>query len=62
MSSEPTESLKEYSLADVSKHTSSDDCWLAINGKVYNVSDYADEHPGGPELLRERAGKDATTE
>jgi cytochrome b involved in lipid metabolism len=36
------------------------DAWMALNGKVYNISPYADFHPGGvPELLR-GAGKDGT--
>ncbi|KAL2211303.1 cytochrome b5 [Sarocladium strictum] len=36
------------------------DAWMAINGKVYNVSPYAKYHPGGvPELMR-AAGRDGT--
>ncbi|KAM0299865.1 hypothetical protein ACHAPM_007095 [Fusarium culmorum] len=36
------------------------DAWMALNGKVYNVTPYADFHPGGiPELMR-GAGRDAT--
>ena len=37
-----------------------DDCWMAIAGRVYNVTDYMHFHPGGvPEVLR-GAGMDAT--
>ncbi|RKK95376.1 hypothetical protein BFJ71_g8400 [Fusarium oxysporum] len=36
------------------------DAWMALNGKVYNVTPYADFHPGGvPELMR-GAGRDGT--
>ncbi|VUC35790.1 unnamed protein product [Clonostachys rosea] len=36
------------------------DAWMGLNGKVYNITPYAEFHPGGiPELLR-GAGKDAT--
>ncbi|KAL6829357.1 hypothetical protein J3E69DRAFT_331103 [Trichoderma sp. SZMC 28015] len=36
------------------------DAWMAINGKVYNVTPYAKFHPGGvPELMR-GAGRDGT--
>lgn len=36
------------------------DAWMAINGKVYNVTPYARFHPGGvPELMR-GAGRDGT--
>lgn len=34
------------------------DAWTVLGGKVYNISSYADFHPGGvPELMR-CAGKD----
>ncbi|SPO02069.1 related to cytochrome b-type NAD(P)H oxidoreductase [Cephalotrichum gorgonifer] len=36
------------------------DAWMVLGGRVYNVSPYADYHPGGvPELMR-GAGKDGT--
>lgn len=36
------------------------DAWMALNGKVYNISPYADFHPGGvPELMR-GAARDGT--
>lgn len=36
--------------------------WVVIKGKVYDVSKFVDEHPGGEEVLLDVAGKDATTE
>ncbi|KAM0329287.1 hypothetical protein ACHAQA_004592 [Verticillium albo-atrum] len=36
------------------------DAWMALGGRVYNVTPYAEYHPGGvPELMR-GAGKEAT--
>ena len=47
-------------LSEIAKHCTKDDAWMAINGRVYDVSPYMDFHPGGvPELVR-GAGKDAT--
>merc|ERR1719373_639259 len=34
--------------------------WLALYGKVYDVTDYLEEHPGGPEAITDVAGTDAT--
>ena len=28
--------------------------WLVISGKVYDISDFLDEHPGGKEVMLER--------
>lgn len=33
--------------AELAKHNKVDDAWLAIRGKVYNVTRYMDFHPGG---------------
>ena len=38
----------------------SQDCWVIIHGVVYDVTAFAAEHPGGPELLTEWAGAAAT--
>ena len=54
--------LDEYTLADVAQHTKNDDCWVAVNGKVLNVTPFLDEHPGGREAIMLYAGKDASEE
>lgn len=36
------------------------DAWIALNGKIYNITDYLDFHPGGDDVLFELAGTDAT--
>ena len=46
--------------AKMAGHTSREDIWMSISGKVYDVSKYLDDHPGGEEVLFDRAGKDAT--
>ncbi|CAK7349338.1 unnamed protein product [Dovyalis caffra] len=51
---------KVYSLAHVSEHSSRKDCWLVIEGKVYDVTKFLDDHPGGDEVLLSATGKDAT--
>ncbi|XP_044491614.1 cytochrome b5-like [Mangifera indica] len=51
---------KVFSLAEVSQHNSPKDCWLVIDGKVYDVTKFLDDHPGGDEVLLSATGKDAT--
>jgi cytochrome b involved in lipid metabolism len=47
-------------MEDVRQHNSDDDCWIAIHGKVYDLTDFAEEHPAGPESILELAGQDGT--
>ncbi len=48
-----------FSLSKISEHDSEESCWLAIHGKVYDVTEFLSEHPGGAAIL-EGCGKDAT--
>ncbi|KAH3684998.1 hypothetical protein WICPIJ_004030 [Wickerhamomyces pijperi] len=49
-----------YTFEEVQKHNTKDDLWMIINGKVYDVTKYIDEHPGGEEVLIDCGGVDAT--
>ncbi|XP_058080911.1 cytochrome b5 [Magnolia sinica] len=53
---------KLFSLKEASEHNSKEDCWVIVSGKVYDVTNYLDEHPGGDDVLINAAGKDATDE
>lgn len=35
-------------------------CWVIINNKVYDVTEFLPEHPGGKSIILKYAGKDAT--
>ncbi|KAI5422110.1 hypothetical protein KIW84_045529, partial [Lathyrus oleraceus] len=45
---------------DVAKHNHKKDCWIIVNKKVYDVTTFLDDHPGGDEALLSATGKDAT--
>lgn len=45
---------------ELAKHASSSDLWVAIEGKVYNLTDFAHGHPGGIDVIQRVAGKDAS--
>merc|ERR1711939_548431 len=53
---------QEYSLEEVAKHNKKEDLWIAVKGIVMNVTDWVDEHPGGPQALFSHMGKDASEE
>lgn len=46
--------------AEVQNHSSKDDCWVIIHDKVYDVTSFMAEHPGGSGVILKYAGKDAT--
>jgi salicylate hydroxylase len=48
--------------AELALHATFEDCWIVIRGKVYDLSEWKDRHPGGPFVARMYAGKDATAE
>ncbi|MFS7914467.1 putative cytochrome b5-like heme/steroid binding domain, cytochrome b5, heme-binding protein [Helianthus anomalus] len=51
---------KTFVSDQVFKHNQTQDCWLIIQGKVYDVTPFMEDHPGGSELLLGSTGKDAT--
>lgn len=53
---------KEYTLEEVARHNTASDCWVVIDGSVYDLTEFADMHPGGAGVIHEYAGKDVTTE
>ncbi|PFX17457.1 cytochrome b5-like isoform X1 [Stylophora pistillata] len=57
---ESTESAKTISLEEVKKHNAAGSSWLIIHNRVYDITKFLDEHPGGEEVLLEQAGGDAT--
>lgn len=54
------EDVKYYTLEDIRVHNMSNDTWLIIHDKVYDITSFLEEHPGGEEVLLEQAGADAT--
>ncbi|KAM3269241.1 cytochrome b5 [Capsicum chacoense] len=53
---------KLFTMEEAAQHNTKDDCWVVIDGKVYDVSSYLDEHPGGDDVVLAVTGQDATDE
>ena len=59
--------MRLYSMEDVQKHgrfenqlEASKSYWIVIHDKVYDVTKWLDDHPGGEDVLMENSGTDAS--
>lgn len=52
--------LKQYTFEEVRQSNSKSNTIIVIHDKVYDVSEFLNEHPGGEEVLLDHAGKDAS--
>ena len=55
----PRSSAKTFSLAFVASHSTPTDCWVVVRNKVYDVTAWVPQHPGGA-LIYINAGNDCT--
>jgi L-lactate dehydrogenase (cytochrome) len=53
--------MSTISVAELAKHNSRGDCWVAIHGRVYNLTTFLDAHPAGAGIILKHAGTDATS-
>ncbi|XP_052166065.1 cytochrome B5-like protein [Oryza glaberrima] len=51
--------FRSYTKEEISAHNTRTDCWVIIKDKVYDVTSYVEEHPGGDAILN-NAGGDST--
>jgi len=52
--------VPRISKEEVAKHNTSNDLWLMVDGKAYDVTKFQKLHPGGAQLLQLYGGKDCT--
>ena len=50
--------LRIFTTDDLTIHNKKGDCWIVRNGKVYDVSAFVEDHPGGDDLILQYAGND----
>jgi len=53
---------RNLSLDEIAKHNIEKDCWVIIRDKVYDLTKFLPDHPGGKKAIMLFAGKDATEE
>lgn len=54
----PGKILPSFSRADIESHNTAKSCYVTLGSKVYDVTSFVDDHPGGGELILEYAGMD----
>jgi len=53
-------STRQVTFSELGEHNTPDDCWVAIHDIVYDLTDFADEHPAGPMSIHVLAGTNGT--
>ena len=48
------------SMEEVLKHNTEQDCWIVFHDKVYDITSFLPEHPGGIPIIAAHSGKVAT--
>ena len=48
---------KEFSREEVKVHTNREDVWFVIHNKVYDITKFLDDHPGGEEVMLDKGGE-----
>ena len=43
-------SHRQFSYEDVAAHSATDDAWVAVDGEVYDVTTFLQNHPGGAQV------------
>jgi predicted heme/steroid binding protein len=56
------ESDPGFTLAEVAARNTASECWVAINGNVYDLTDWIAQHPGGESAITQLCGRDATSQ
>ena len=49
-----------YTLEEVAEHDNAEDCWMVIEGNVYDFTDYMPNHPAPPVVMVGWCGREAT--
>jgi len=50
--------VRIYTKEDVERHSNAASCWVSRKGKVYDVTKFLPDHPGGDDAIMPHAGKD----
>lgn len=52
--------LRSISADELAKHNTATDLWVSLYGRVYDLTSYAEHHPGGSQAILDVGGSDGT--
>ena len=61
VSATPTPTIAGYTMEQVKANNTSQKCWSAINGQVYDLTTWISSHPGGAGAISSLCGTDGTS-
>eukprot|EP00800_Vazella_pourtalesii_P017625 TRINITY_DN5440_c0_g1_i1.p1 TRINITY_DN5440_c0_g1~~TRINITY_DN5440_c0_g1_i1.p1 ORF type:complete len:139 (-),score=26.40 TRINITY_DN5440_c0_g1_i1:98-469(-) len=50
----------QYTWEEIQQHSTRSSLWIVFENKVYDITSFLTDHPGGEEVLLEQAAQDAT--
>ena len=53
--------MKAIEEEELARHRSRGSCWIAIEGRVFDVTEFLSTHPGGVKLLLQHAWQSSHT-
>lgn len=54
--------VQVFTVEEVQQHTAPDDVWMTAHGKVYDVTDMVEHHPGGKRSILRHAGRECSVD
>ncbi|MEK7609522.1 MAG: cytochrome b5-like heme/steroid binding domain-containing protein [Patescibacteria group bacterium] len=57
----PVSATDSYTLSQIAQHGDSKSCWTTVNGGVYDITAWIDQHPGGAQAILGMCGIDASS-
>ncbi|KAK3179404.1 hypothetical protein K4F52_009149 [Lecanicillium sp. MT-2017a] len=52
-----SEAKKKLTREEIEKHDSQEDCWIVVDGRVYDATSVLSWHPGGGDIIMAHAGR-----
>jgi hypothetical protein len=52
----PPNTTRVISLEEIAKHNTDTDCWIIVEGNVYDATPYLSNHPGGKDIILQHKG------